>query len=156
MKRCPECGTFYESDDIEFCEHDGAVLESMGGEEAVDPFIGKVVDNRYQVESILGKGGMGAVYKARQTSVDRDIALKVIKGETNDDMRKRFMLEAKLTSSLRSVHTVTIFDFGIAESMLYLAMEYLEGRELEEKLKDTSQLHWREAARITAAIAESL
>ena len=113
------------------------------------------------MQSILGKGGMGAVYKARQTSVERDIALKVILGKTTSDLRGRFMLEAKLTSSLQSVHTVTIFDFGVFQSpakddVLYLAMEFLEGRSLEDKLDDVPQLTWRESLKIVSAIAESL
>jgi serine/threonine protein kinase len=114
MKNCPGCGAFYEGNDKEFCDLDGLALQQVREpEKAGDPFLGTVVDGRYLVQSILGKGGMGAVYKARQTSVERDIALKVILGETSEDLRSRFMLEAKMTSSLQSVHTVTIFDFGV-------------------------------------------
>ena len=157
MKRCPGCGTFYEGYDKEFCDHDGLSLEVVPEpEKAEDPFLGTVVDGRYLVESILGKGGMGAVYKARQTSVERDIALKVILGETDEDLRKRFMLEAKMTSSLQSVHTVTIFDFGVFNDVLYLAMEFLEGRSLEDKLDEVERLDWRQSLEVVQAIAESL
>jgi len=157
MKRCPGCGTFYDDDAQKFCEVDGLTLDLVpGGEEKVDPFLGTVVDGRYLVESVLGKGGMGAVYKARQTSVGRDIALKVILGETTEDLRGRFMLEAKLTSSLQSVHTVTIFDFGVFEDMLYLAMEYLQGKSLDDVLDEVDHLPWRKALKIVGSIAESL
>ena len=157
MKHCPGCGTFYEGNDKEVCDHDGIALEVVQeAEKAADPFLGTVVDGRYLVQSILGKGGMGAVYKARQTSVERDIALKVILGETDEDARRRFMLEAKMTSSLQSVHTVTIFDFGVFNDVLYLAMEYLEGQSLEDKLDAVDQLDWRAALEIVSAISESL
>jgi serine/threonine protein kinase len=157
MKHCPGCGTFYEGYDKDFCDLDGLALQTVKEpEKAEDPFLGTVVDGRYLVQSVLGKGGMGAVYKARQTSVERDIALKVILGETDEELRRRFMLEAKMTSSLQSVHTVTIFDFGVFNEVLYLAMEYLEGQSLEDKLDQADQLDWKTAIEIVGAIAESL
>jgi len=155
MKRCPGCGTYYDRAEQEFCVVDGLPLEGEVSEEE-DPFIGTIVDGRYEVLSVLGRGGMGAVYMARQKSVEREIALKVIVGETSADLRNRFMLEARLTSSLKSVHTVTVFDFGVSEDMLYLAMEYLEGRSLKDMLDEVEHLPWRTCLKIVSAIAESL
>ncbi len=155
MKRCPGCGTYYDRAEQEFCVVDGLPLEGEVTEDA-DPFIGTIVDGRYEVLSVLGRGGMGAVYMARQKSVEREIALKVIVGETSADLRNRFMLEARLTSSLKSVHTVTVFDFGVSEDMLYLAMEYLEGRSLKDMLDVVEHLPWRTCLKIVSAIAESL
>ena len=157
MKRCPVCGTFYDGADKLVCDADGAELEVVretGTEQ--DPLIGTIVDGRYEILGVLGRGGMGSVYRAQQTSVEREIALKVIVGETSADLGNRFMLEAKLTSSLRSMHTVTVFDFGVTEDMLYLAMELLEGRSLKEMLDELEQLPWRQAVKIADAIADSL
>ena len=83
MKRCPKCGTFYDGVDQTVCEKDDVALEVVREAGTTqDPLIGTVVDGRYEILDVLGRGGMGAVYRAQQTSVAREIALKVITGET--------------------------------------------------------------------------
>ena len=86
---------------------------------------GRVLDDRYDVISVLGKGGMGVVYRAKQKIIDRPVALKVLRRELIQDESsvKRFLVEAKASSALRSPHTITIYDFGITqEGLLYFTM----------------------------------
>ena len=109
----------------------------MGEGSENSELIGQTVADRFHVESLLGEGGMGAVYKARQLSVDRVVALKVLRPEysLNDVAAERFLREARSSSGLTDSHTVTIFDFGrTEEGLLFLAMEYLEGWSLNQAL----------------------
>ena len=157
MKFCKTCGGFFD-EELETCPDDGSELVELQQEQdEEDPLIGQVLDKRYRVLSRLGLGGMGAVYRAMQTTTRREVALKVIRGDIAQDGTKRFMVEAHTTSALRNVHTVTIFDFGQAEGgVLYLAMELLEGRPLDNALKHDGAMPWPRALRIAAQIAESL
>ena len=121
--------------------------------------MGQVVAGRFEVESLLGAGGMGAVYKARQLSVDRLVALKVLKRDILDDQQavRRFFLEAKATSRLSNPHTVTVHDFGqTEEGLLFIAMEYLDGHDLRDRLRTTGHIPASEAVAIVDAIAQSL
>ena len=157
MKICPECGRFYEDADFQRCPQDGAELEVVVSEDAKDPLIGQVLDGRFEIVDKLGEGGMGTVYRGIQTSVEREVAVKVIRSDVTVDLAKRFMLEARATSKLRNPHTVTIFDFGrVGDGMLYLAMELLVGQPLDEALAAERRLGWRRALEITAQVAESL
>ena len=157
MKRCTSCGSIYENDVFTVCPHDGTQLVAAGTRPPkVDPLIGRVIENRYRIDGLLGAGGMGSVYEAVQLSIDRVVALKVIKGDVTEDMTRRFLLEAKMTSALRSVHTVTIYDFGSSGNMLFFAMEKLIGRPLDDVLADDGALEWRRALRIVSQICQSL
>src|SRR5438309_1538730 len=81
-----------------------------------DPFLGQVIDGRFVLEEVIGIGGMGRVYRAMQKPLNRRVALKILNrgyGEATDELfRKRFMLEAKLTSQLTHPNTVTVLDYG--------------------------------------------
>ena len=108
---------------------------------------------------MLGAGGMGAVYRARQLSVDRLVALKVLKRDILDDQQavRRFFLEAKATSRLSNPHTVTVHDFGQTdEGLLFIAMEYLDGYDLRDRLRKTGHIPASEAVAIIDAVAQSL
>jgi tRNA A-37 threonylcarbamoyl transferase component Bud32 len=121
--------------------------------------VGQVVAGRFEVEAMLGAGGMGAVYRARQLSVDRQVALKVLKRDILDDQQavRRFFLEAKATSRLSNPHTVTVHDFGQTdEGLLFIAMEYLDGQDLRERLRASGHLPASEAVSVIEAVAESL
>jgi len=158
MKQCGKCGGFFPNE-LAFCPDDGGPLisaETPAPAQGGDPMIGRVVDRRYRVLDRLGAGGMGSVYRALQTSTRREVALKVIRPDVAADGTRRFMVEAQTTSALRSVHTVTIFDFGQDEDgLLYLAMELLEGRSLKAVAKG-GPLPWERAAHIVSQIAGSL
>lgn len=160
MKQCPSCSRFYDDPDAVHCGTcDGVALTivtDVSEADAADPLLGTLVDGRFEVKRCLGAGGMGAVYEAVQTSVERRVALKVIRGKVTKEAAKRFLLEARLTSSLRNVHTVTLHDFGSHGDQLYLAMELLEGRPLEDVLDAEGALPWQTAVHVVGQVARSL
>src|SRR5580693_7054720 len=94
------------------------------------PESGSVVAGRYQVERLLGKGGMGAVYLARQLSMDRMVALKLIHPHlASPEVAKRFHREMQATSRIAHPNTVQVFDYGADEQgNLFLVMEFLDGK----------------------------
>jgi len=153
------CGTLFDQIEVTICPIDGVSLEDVE-DEAEESLTGRVVAGRFEVGEMLGQGGMGAVYKARQISIDRACALKVLKKEivSNKTAVKRFLLEAKATSRLTSPHTITIYDFGQTEDgELFIAMEYLKGQDLKEKLAACGgSLPLGQAIKIIDAVALSL
>ena len=120
---------------------------------------GKVLDDRYEVISVLGKGGMGVVYRAKQKIIDRPVALKVLRRELIQDQSsvKRFLVEAKASSTLRSPHTITLFDFGITqEGLLYFTMELLDGMVPTKAIQQESPFSPERAGRNILQACESL
>src|SRR6185503_16006361 len=91
----------------------------------------------YEILGELGKGAMGVVYKARQVSVDRIVAMKVLKAELASDREfiARFEREAKTAAKLSHTHIVNAIDAGEAEGHHYFVMEYVEGTTIEDGLK---------------------
>ena len=86
----------------------------------------------YLVESRIGEGGMGIVYRARDTRLDRLVALKVLSQRVADEeRRRRFLQEAKAASALNHPNIVTIYDIGSEEGVDYLAMEFIQGKTLD-------------------------
>src|SRR5262245_51432517 len=86
----------------------------------------------YRVESLIGRGGMGAVYLAEQVQLGRKVALKVLSPELaeSDDFRLRFARESRLAASLDHPHVVPIFESGEADGVLFIAMRYVDGTDL--------------------------
>ena len=102
-----------------------------------DPFVGKVIDGRYEIQARIGEGGMGVVYKARQTSIDRVIAIKVLNAQVATDQTwvQRFYNEARACARLQHPNTIRMFDFGQApDGRLYMTMEFLDGIALREAI----------------------
>ncbi|MEY4092892.1 MAG: hypothetical protein RLZZ53_91 [Acidobacteriota bacterium] len=114
------------------------------------PLINAVVDGKYRIESLLGRGGMGAVYRAVHVGTDRTVALKVIAGSFAGDAEyvERFRREARACGRLRHPGIVDVTDFGVAthegRPLPYLVMEFLDGRTLADALKEepTPPLPW--------------
>lgn len=120
---------------------------------------GTVVADRYRIDTMIGRGGMGTVYAAEQIALGRKVALKVISpnhaGSAN--ARRRFEREARVTSTLRHDNAVEIYDFGEFDSTLFLAMEFLDGPTLRSLVDlDKPPLHLKHACRIAATIADVL
>ncbi|GEL74165.1 serine/threonine protein kinase [Myxococcus virescens] len=129
--------------------------------DVADPMLGRVLNERFRILETLGAGGMGRVYKAVQSPLDRLVALKVLNpqyGEGKDPgFQKRFFLEASVTAKLRHPNTVTVIDYGKTEDgIYYIAMEYLEGLTLGQLLTQMGPLPWPRALNITQQIARSL
>src|SRR5262245_18916886 len=91
----------------------------------------------HKILSLLGSGGMGHVYLAEDTRLDRKVALKILPPDvaSDKDRMKRFMLEAKVASSLNHVNVATIHDIGEADGISFMAMEYIEGQTLSEEIR---------------------
>src|SRR6266513_586641 len=90
----------------------------------------------YEILSPVGAGGMGEVYKARDTRLDRTVAIKVLPphSSSSPDVRQRFEREAKTISQLSHPHICALYDVGNQDGIEYLVMEYLEGETLAERL----------------------
>jgi serine/threonine protein kinase len=97
---------------------------------------GKV--GRYRVDALLGQGGMGAVYRAHDTELGRDVALKLVVDEENPDLVKRIRKEARAASAFAHPNVATIFDVSEHEGRPFIVMEFVEGRSLRQLLADGS------------------
>ncbi len=111
----------------------------------------------YEIQSQLGAGGMGEVYKATDTRLDRTVAIKVLLAHVADDpdLRQRFEREAKTISSLNHPHICTLYDIGQQDGIDYLVMEYLEGETLAQRLTKGA-LPLDQALRYATEIADAL
>ena len=90
----------------------------------------------YEIVSAIGAGGMGEVYKARDTRLDRDVAIKILSAHlgSNEEIRQRFEREAKTISKFSHPHICALYDIGREGDTDYLVMEYLEGESLADRL----------------------
>ena len=92
----------------------------------------------YEILSRLGAGGMGEVYRARDTRLERSVAIKVLPSElaTNDRLRTRFEREAKVIARLEHTHILPVYDYGRSGNLLYLAMRYVESGTLKGETRE--------------------
>jgi len=114
--------------------------------------------SNYKVESLLGRGGMGVVYLARDLSLERRVALKLIAPELaqDEEFRARFLREPKLAASLDHPNVIPIYEAGEHDGQLYLAMRYVEGSDLRTLLKRESKLSPERTLAILAQVAGAL
>jgi serine/threonine-protein kinase len=127
--------------------------------DVVEPLWKKVLNDRFTILEPIGSGGMGKVYKAIQSPLDRIVAVKILKSAPNLDpgFRQRFFLEASLTSRLRHPNTVTVIDYGeTPDGIFYLAMEYLDGQPLSQILAESGSLSWLRCLHICQQVCRSL
>src|SRR3954470_16590460 len=111
----------------------------------------------YRILEPLGAGGMGAVYKAHDEKLHREVALKVLPAEygAHDERRRRFLQEARAASRLNHPHILTVYEIGEADGIPFMAMEYIEGETLREKI-DARALSLAEALNIAIQVADGL
>src|SRR6267378_6757250 len=111
----------------------------------------------YEILTPLGAGGMGEVYRARDTRLDRIVAVKILPSHLSDNvtLRQRFEQEAKAISSLNHPHICILHDVGHQDGIAYLVMEYLEGKTLAQRL-EKGALPLAEALKIAIEIADAL
>jgi tetratricopeptide (TPR) repeat protein len=119
---------------------------------------GTLLGQRYEILQLLGQGGMGAVYKARDRELDRLVALKVIRPEltSNPEILKRFKQELILARQVTHRNVIRIFDLGQAEGLKFITMEFLEGQDLRAELKKRGKFSPEDAARIILQISRAL
>jgi serine/threonine-protein kinase len=100
-----------------------------------DPLIGATLLDRFRIVARLGSGGMGAVYRARQLSVERDVAVKILRSDrAGADTAARFEREARVIAKLKHPNIVSVIDYGVTEGRAFIAMELLEGKTLEQRM----------------------
>jgi serine/threonine-protein kinase len=153
MKYCTACKAKYE-DSVSFCSIDGEVLEA-------DPasIVDTVLDGQYQMEALLGKGGMGAVYRARHILLGDRVAIKVLPPEvrTNAEWLRRFRREGQAARRFRHPNSVTVYDLRTsADGTIYMVMEYVEGHTLDHELKTRGPLTAKDAFEILTPIISVL
>ncbi len=156
VKQCPRCGTRYDAA-ATFCQRDGAPLTFV--EDAPDPYIGRVLLEQFRIEEAIGQGGMGVVYRARQTTVDRDVAIKILHQDLvqNPDAVRRFHREARVSTAFDHPNLVRVFLFGqFPDKSLYLVMEFLRGRSLVDLLRAEQRLATGRALHITTQICDGV
>jgi serine/threonine-protein kinase len=152
--RCVNCGKEFSGDDL-VCPDDGGILVAA----KKDPAIGTIIAEKYEIQEVLGGGGMGVVYKAKHLLMQRTVAIKMLLPEvvSNEFALARFQKEAQAASSLNHPNILTIFDFGISEKQQpYLVMDYLKGGTLAELLEKENYLHLQRGISVFIQIASAL
>jgi serine/threonine-protein kinase len=160
---CPQCDQRFErvANAPSHCPKDGALLLKSTDLSAAkfDPMLGRTLGDRFTIVAKLGAGSMGAVYRARQANINRDVAIKILRSDKAMDeaSKARFLREARANSVLVSPHTVTVFDFGqSAEGELYLVMELLDGESLGQRLVREKRLDGPAAVEVACQALRSL
>ena len=112
----------------------------------------------YRIEALIGRGGMGAVYRAEEEGLGRKVALKVIAPELAQDerFRERFLRESRIAASLDHPHVVPIYQAGEDDGVLFLAMRYVEGSDLAKLVAEDGALEPKRAVELLSQIAEAL
>ncbi len=147
VAECQVCGTCHDSD-VPTCSKDGSALRRGR--------LPRVVDTKYRVDRVLGRGGMGAVYCAHDMRLERDVAIKVVRAEllSDPDARTRFRREAQLVARLQHPGIVSVFDYGtLPDGAAFLVMEYVRGRDLRAVLRADGPMAPDRVTRLLRAIA---
>jgi serine/threonine protein kinase len=128
-------------------------------EDRADPWLGRVLDDRYRITERLGEGGMGAVFVAEHLKLRKQVALKVIRAELagNGEVAARFAREAMATAQFEHPHVASAIDFGtLEEGGAYLVMQLVRGRSLRDLLDQGGKLPWPIACELLAQVADAL
>jgi serine/threonine-protein kinase len=123
------------------------------------PSVPRVIDNKYRIDQLLGRGGMGAVYRARDMRLDRLVALKVVRADLlgNGEAKRRFRREAQIVASLQHPAIVSVFDYGtFADGGAYIVMELVRGEDLRHVLQREGRLEPAHALRILTAVCGAI
>jgi eukaryotic-like serine/threonine-protein kinase len=131
-KVCPTCNTKFDTA-AKFCPHDSSVL--VDDPEAL---VGTTLDGQYRIEKLLGKGGMGAVYRARHAVLGDEVAIKLLRAgmESNEMWLRRFQREGKAARRFKHPNAVVVHDLRVAgDGTTYMVLEYVNGPDLRHELK---------------------
>ena len=128
-----------------------------------DELVGRVINDRFRIISVIARGGMGRVYRAEQVPLGRLVAIKTLDprsnatGDSDPQFQQRFFLEASVASKLQHPNTVTVFDYGrTADGIYFIAMELVEGRSLFHLIREEAPLTGDRVIHIAMQIARSL
>ena len=150
-RRCPVCGENYYPP-TQFCLRDGTRLEISR------TLIGRVLDNRYRIEGMIGEGGMGTVYRVTHLELEDIFAIKVLSPElvNNENAIKRFRQEARAARVIKHPNAVDVTDFGVTtDNLVYLVMEYVEGRSLRDLMRE-GVFEFHRAVKLLAQVCDAI
>ena len=124
----------------------------------VDWRLGKILDDRYEIESVLGIGGMAIVYKAYDRQMGRPVAVKVLRDDVAMDAesRKQFRKEYQAVGKLSHPNIRAVYDVVVSGDTEYIVMEYVDGINLKQYMKKNGPLSWQEALYFSTQIAQAL
>ena len=157
---CPACRSALVAD-ARFCPSCGTAAPTSGSTAAPDPvreILKVALGRQYEIQRLLGRGGMGAVYLAAEAALEREVAIKVLptdRGATQDS-RDRFRREARTAARLSHPNIVPLHTFGDVEGTLYFVMGYVRGESLATRLKREGRLPVEEARRVLIELCEAL
>lgn len=124
----------------------------------MENYVGKRLDGRYEMQEIIGIGGMAVVYKAYDRIDDRIVSIKVLKEEFlgNEEFMRRFRNESRAIAILSHPNIVKVYDVSFGDRLQYIVMEYIDGITLKEYIEQQKQLSWKEAVHFTLQILSAL
>lgn len=124
----------------------------------MDNYVGKRIDGRYEIQKIIGVGGMAVVYKAYDNIDDRIVAVKILKEEflANEEFRRRFKNESKAIAVLSHPNIVKVYDVSFGDKLQYIVMEYIDGITLKEYIEQQKIINRKEAVHFTIQILRAL
>ena len=124
----------------------------------MDKYVGKRLDGRYEIQEIIGVGGMAVVYKARDNVEDRIVAIKILKDEfvSNEEFIRRFKNESRAIAVLSHPNIVKVYDVSFGDIIQYIVMEYIDGITLKELIERQGSLRWKDAVYFTIQILKAL
>jgi len=123
-----------------------------------DKYIGRMLDNRYEILEVIGTGGMAVVYKARCHRLNRLVAIKILKDDNlgDEDFRRRFHAESQAVAMLSHPNIVSVYDVSTSVMADYIVMELIEGITLKQYMKKKGVLNWKETLHFAMQIAKAL
>jgi tRNA A-37 threonylcarbamoyl transferase component Bud32 len=151
MSECPQCGLCQDAS-VMICPADGTTLARAHD-------VPRVIERKFRLDQRIGRGGMGAVYRARDVRLDRDVAIKVVRADLlgDPDARRRFRREAQIVARLQHPSIVSVFDYGtFPDGGAYLVMELVRGEDLRRLLTREGRLPPPRAARILSQICAAI
>ncbi len=154
MKICPECQSRFENDKLEICPKDGQDLESD-----MSALVGTTLAGKYKLLSMLGQGGMGAVYHAEELSTNQEYAIKILPFHlsNNKDYLTRFEREIKAIQLFKHPNVVKVHDFYTQfNGLCYMALDYIKGQSLKDELATHGAYSPVEALRVLVPIMNAL
>ena len=124
----------------------------------MDKYLGTTLDDRYEIQEIIGSGGMAVVYKATDTRLHRSVAVKILRDElaADEEFRRRFQTEAQAVAMLSHPNIVSVYDVSHSESVEYIVMELIEGVTLMQYMQKKGALGWKEALHFSVQISKAL
>ena len=124
----------------------------------MDRYIGKLLDNRYEILEVIGTGGMAVVYKARCHRLNRLVAVKILKDENlqDEDFRRRFRAEGQAVGMLSHPNIVSVYDVSTSDAGDYIVMEMIDGISLKQYMEKKGVLNWKETLHFATQIAKAL